>query len=235
MFGSVLFKHEAENNTKKKTMEKAVLKGADLKGADLKGAYLKGADLEGAYLKGADLKGAYLEGAYLKGADLEGADLKGADLEGADLKGADLKGADLKGAYLKGADLKGADLKGADLKGADLEGAKNIPKSYINVCSRDMLFIFEHLKQELPFLRKKLIAGKIDGTQYEGECACLIGTIANAKKNGDRIKTVCETIPFYEKGLHNLGEQWFYQIRKGDTPKNSFFAKHVLKLIDEVI
>ena len=60
VFGAVLFEYESENNTVKKTVEQADLKGANLKGADLKGA---------------DLKGAYLKGAYLKGADLEGANL----------------------------------------------------------------------------------------------------------------------------------------------------------------
>ena len=155
-------------------------------------------------------------------------------MEEAVLKGADLGGAYLRGADLKGADLKGADLIGADLGGAYLRGAKNIPQSYINLCSRDMLFVFEHLKEELPFLRKQLVDGKVDGTQYEGECACLIGTLANAKKNGNRIDVVCNTIPYYEKGLHNYGEQWFFQIRKGDTPENSFFVEHTLKLIDKM-
>ena len=95
-----------------------------------------------------------------------------------------------------------------------------------------MLFIFEYLKGELPFLREKLIKGEIDGTQYEGDCACLVGTLANADGGLDK---VCETIPFYDKGTHNPGESWFLNIHKGDTPKNNQFAKHVLKLIDMVL
>ena len=63
--GSLLFEYESDNNTKKKTLEKAVNGRADLKGADLTGAYLTGA-----YLTGADLRGAYLRGADLTGADL---------------------------------------------------------------------------------------------------------------------------------------------------------------------
>ena len=46
----VLFEYEKESNTNKKTLEKAVKEGADLRRA---------------YLEGADLEGAYLEGAYL--------------------------------------------------------------------------------------------------------------------------------------------------------------------------
>ena len=111
--GSVLFEYEKEDNTLKKTVEKAVKEGANLEGADLEGAYLRGADLEGAYLKGADLEGANLRGVNLKGVNLKEAYLRGADLRGAYLKGADLEGANLRGVNLKGAYLKGADLEGA--------------------------------------------------------------------------------------------------------------------------
>ena len=100
-YGKVLFEHECEDNTIRKTLEEAVRRGA----------YLGGADLGGAYLEGADLKGAYLGGAYLEGADLKGAYLKGAYLGGAYLKGAYLKGAYLGGAYLGGAYLGGAYLE----------------------------------------------------------------------------------------------------------------------------
>ena len=134
-------------------------------------------------------------------------------------------------ANLRSANLCSADLRSADLRSADLKDIINLPQSYINQCSRDILFIFRSLKKELPFLKEKLLAGEIDGTQYEGKCACLIGTLAKA--NGE-INKVCQTITFYDKGLHNFGEQWFYQIKKYDTPDNNFFAKHVLKLINIV-
>jgi hypothetical protein len=150
--------------------------------------------------------------------------------EGADLTGADLICADLRGAKLMGTDLTNADLTGANLRGAKEE---HLPTDWVNQCSRDMLFIFEHLKHELPFLRKKLVEGHIDGSQYDGPCACLIGSLANAKKQ--KPEELCNSIPFYEMGLHNFGEQWFFQIQKGDTPENSFFAKHAVELIDSVL
>ena len=46
--GSVLFVYEDEDNTIKKTVEKAKEKGANLTDAYLRGAYLRGADLRGA-------------------------------------------------------------------------------------------------------------------------------------------------------------------------------------------
>ena len=90
--GSVLFEHEAENNTVSLTLVAAVKAGANLARANLAGAYLAGASLDGAYLAGAYLAGADLGGAYLGGADLGGAYLGGAYLGGANLGGAYLDG-----------------------------------------------------------------------------------------------------------------------------------------------
>ncbi len=117
----VLFSLTTQNNTIKKTIEKAITSGADLRSA-----YLRGADLSGVYLRGADLSGADLSGADLSGAGLSGADLSGADLRSADLSGADLSGVYLSGAYLRGADLNGAYLRGAYLSGVYLRGLKTI-------------------------------------------------------------------------------------------------------------
>ncbi len=138
-------------------------------------------------------------------------------------------------ANLEGANLEDANLEDANLRYANLEGAneKTLPISYINQCSRDMLFVFEHLKSELPYLRDKLVSGHVNGSQYEGECACLIGSLGHGKK--DCIDKVVESIPYYNKGLHNYCEQWFYQIHSGDTPETNYFAKHALKLIDMVL
>jgi hypothetical protein len=177
----------------------ADLEGADLRGADLRGAYLRGAYLRGAYLRGADLRGAYLRGAYLRGADLEGADLRGADLEGADLRGADLEGADLRGAYLRGADLEGADLRG-------------IKKDFFEKLSK--------AKAEAVGLYDALMCGRIDGTSYEGPCACFVGTIANIRKE-----------EYDHLGIdlrpdsNSPTERWFLGIRKGETPESNQIAK----------
>ncbi len=56
--GSILFEYESENNSIKKTLEKAVVRRADLRGADLRGADLRGADLREADFWRADLRGA---------------------------------------------------------------------------------------------------------------------------------------------------------------------------------
>ena len=177
IFGSVLW--ESEKETLREAVIEKFEKDANLKGANLEGANLEGANLEGAYLKGANLEGAFYSKARTS---------KARTSKARTLKGANLEGANLEGAY-----LKGANLEGANLEGAYLEGAKNIPQSYINLCSRDILFVLEHLKSEVPFLRDKLIKGEVNGTQYEGDCACLIGTLAKADGGMDK---VCAAIPY---------------------------------------
>ena len=99
--GSVLFSHEAENNTMRITLEAAVsaranLDGANLAGANLDGANLARANLDGAYLARANLARANLAGANLDGAYLDGANLARANLDGANLDGANLAGAKIK-------------------------------------------------------------------------------------------------------------------------------------------
>ncbi len=179
-------------------------------GANLEGAYLEGADLEGANLEGANLEGADLEGAYLEGADLEGAYLEGANLEGANLEGADLEGADLEGAYLEGAYLEGAYLEGADLE--EIRG--------------DFFAVLDTQPAEVPGLLAALNAGKIDGSTYTGECACLIGTIANVKGCWYRQLAV-------QPNSDRPAEIWFMNIRPGMTPENNGFAALAAKWVAE--
>ena len=52
-------------------------------------------------------------------------------------------------------------------------------------------------------------AGKINGSQYQGECACLVGTIANVKG---------VSIDSYTANQSNPAEQWFLMIKEGDKP-----------------
>jgi len=172
--------------------------------------------------------------ANMRDANMRGANMRGADMSGANMRDANMRGADMRGANMRDANMRDADMRGADMSGADMRGIPlaNLPKFFVNSCSRDILFVLEHLKAEVPFLRDKLIKGEVDGSQYEGECACLIGTLGNADGGVD---AVCKAIPFYEKSVHNPGETWFLNIRKGDTPENNEFAKHVLTLIDIVL
>ena len=103
----VIFSHECEDNTIKKTVEAAIWQQVNLRDSDLRGSNLRGSDLSGS-----DLRGSNLSGSDLKGSDLSGSDLRGSDLRDSDLRGSDLSGSDLRGSDLRDSDLRGSDLRG---------------------------------------------------------------------------------------------------------------------------
>ena len=98
IFGNLLFEFECENNTIKKTVEKAIESSADLRYADLRSADLRYADLSSADLSYADLRYANLRSADLSSANLSYADLRYADLRSANLSSANLRSANLSSA-----------------------------------------------------------------------------------------------------------------------------------------
>jgi hypothetical protein len=192
--GAVVYTSQVE--TVREALEEAVKARANLDGAYLDGAYLAGANLDGAYLDGA-----YLAGANLARANLARAYLDGANLAGANLAGANLARANLARAYLDGANLDGAYLAGAIGVG---DWAKAIRD--------DIRTVLDTSPHEVPGLLQLLWDGRVDGTVYEGECACLVGSVA--KVRGCRY----DAIPGLRPDSSRPAERWFLRIRKGDTP-----------------
>lgn len=141
-------------------------------------------------------------------------------VEKAILSGATLSGADLPDANLYGANLYGADLRGANLYGAVLRDTK-----------QDFIDAISKLPDEIPNLRNALMAGKIDGSTYGGECACLAGTIA--KHMGKPVIDGTELGNGFVADCSSPRERLFRAIRKGDTPENNPISKIVVGWIDE--
>ena len=216
-------------------LSRANLVGANLAWANLSNAYLVGADLAWANLTNANLSRANLVGADLANANLASADLAWANLAGADLADANLANADLANAnlfntclvstYLTDANLAGADLADANLARAHLAGAVNIPPSILRTTRADLFDVLLRAIPEVPALLTALREGRVDGSTYEGDCACLCGTIANVR--GVNI----DDLDF--KDVNRPIETWFYAIKKGDTPATNAAAKQAEKWIVE--
>ncbi|HDR8953384.1 TPA: pentapeptide repeat-containing protein [Burkholderia vietnamiensis] len=200
------------------SLSDADLSGADLSDANLSDAYLRDAYLSDANLSDANLSGADLRDANLRGANLSDANLRGANLSGAYLRDAYLRGANLSGAYLSDANLSGADLSGAYLSGANLSGADLLP------IKADFIEVISQAPREVPALIDALKAGRVDGSTYSGECACLVGTIANAR--GIDVDSAELGIP---KDSSRPVERFFMAIRKGDTPETNAASKLALE------
>ena len=126
--------------------------------------------------------------------------------------------ANLSEANLSWADLSNANLSWADLSWADQHFIRD-----------DFWAVLASAPFEIEGLRQALIEGKVDGSTYEGECACLIGTIANVRG----------------VSRHNLGalkpnssrpaERFFMGIKKGDKPETNVNSKLALQWLDEFV
>jgi len=141
---------------------------------------------------------------------------------GANLSGANLSGADLRSADLSGADLSGANLSGADLRSADLIAFK-----------ADLWMKLTYAKPEAAGLRLALIEGRINGSAYEGECACFVGTIANV-----RSKSCGSPVDYAQlTGIHpdsgSPVETFFMAISEGDTPETNQISRFAVEFLEE--
>ena len=175
----------------------------------------------------ANLRSADLRYANLRSADLRYANLSSANLSSADLSSANLRYANLRYANLRSADLSSANLSSADLSSADLR--------YANLSSADLVAIKEQFFKvaEVSFLEilglyEALNIGTVDGSQYEGECACLVGTIAKIRKENYRNLSID-----LRPASSSLSERWFLGIKKGDIPQSNIISKITCEWIEE--
>ncbi len=143
--------------------------------------------------------------------------------ENADLSYADLSNADLSNADLSYANLSNANLSYADLSNANLISIK-----------QDFFDVLLHGLPEINFLKENIISGKIDGTTYEGDCACLSGTLYNGAtlNNGLMENEIKESILSCRDAGRPI-ECFFLSIKPGDTPENSQFSKLAFEWLEE--
>ena len=92
------------------------------------------------------------------------------------------------------------------------------------------------LPNELDALRAAIIGGKIDGSTYSGECACLAGTLAKTSglivNSGDEIGV--DAAPFHVDAS-SPRERFFSAIKAGDTPETNPCSAIALGWVDEAI
>ena len=185
------------------------------------GAVIQAVNVDRANLAGADLSGADLAEANLAKADLSWADLAGADLAEANLRGADLSGANLRGANFRGANLTRTVLFRADFRGS------NLAEANLTEIRDDFFAVLSLARNEVAGLRFAVVEGRINGSSYEGPCACLVGTIA--------ILQACDyrNVPGIPIDAARPAERFFMGISKGNTPKTNPVSAIVLGWIDE--
>jgi hypothetical protein len=107
-------------------------------------------------------------------------------------------------------------LRSADLSSANLSSFKN-----------DLWEILLKSKNEISKLKEKILDGQIDGSVYEGECCCLLGTIAVIRDcNYKNLKGIAPS-------SSRPAEQWFSMFKKGMSPENNDKLKLTVDWIEE--
>jgi len=142
--------------------------------------------------------------------------LRGADLTAHDLTDADLTGADLADIKFTGARLTSTYFRGISLWDANFDTIRE-----------DLWTVLSLAPREVPAIRAALVEGRVEGGTYYGECACLIGTIANAR--GCDVYSLGRLGPAPSRPI----ECFFLGIDRGDTPQTSPIAELVVEWIDE--
>ena len=145
----------------------------------------------------------------------------------ANLSAADLRAANLRDANLRDANLRDANLRAANLSDANLSAAKNLTYEQLIPIRDDLWAVLSSAPREADGLRQALVDGRVDGSTYHGECACLVGTIANIRKSA------VDDLGALKPNSSRPIERWFMGIRKGDTPDKNTCAKFALQWTDE--
>ena len=206
----VIFECDAESL--RVAVELAVSKKVSLRASNLRGSNLSGSDLRGSNLRDSNLRDSNLSGSNLRGSNLRDSDLSDSDLSDSDLSDSDLSGSDLSGSNLRGSDLSDSNLSDSNLSDS------NLSDSDLSGIKDDFLKKIELLAPETPGLYKAILDGHIDGSCYEGECACFVGTYANLK--GVKPQALADLCGLQMDSSSPV-EKWFMGIAKGDTPENN--------------
>jgi Pentapeptide repeats (8 copies) len=135
-------------------------------------------------------------------------------------------GTDLAGTQLTAARRTGTDLTRADLTGTVLR-CTNLKWAELEAIREDLWAVLSLALQEVPAIRAALVEGRVDGGTYYGECACLIGTIANAR--GCDVYSLESLGPAPSRPI----EHFFLRIDRRDTPQTNPIAKLIVHWIDE--
>lgn len=123
-------------------------------------------------------------------------------------------------------DLSEANLSMANLSEANLSRA-NLARADLEFIRDDIWAVLSSSPKEVAGLRQALIDGKVDGSTYVGDCACLVGTIANVRKCS------IDELPILKKNPTRAAERFFMGIKKGDKPKTNQVSKLALQWVDE--
>lgn len=223
-----MFSHTCVKNTMRKTLRKALSKGVSLRSSDLSNTDLRKIILwdGNSDFSDSDLRGCNMSENDLSGINLSGLDLSGCNFTGAYLANCTMNGTDLSGANLSNSDMSDCDITGCNMLGSNLTNVE-LTDCYLTPIRDDIWAILSSVPNEVSSLISAIKEGRIDGSVYTGDCACLIGTIANIRHVNNH--SIDGVTPNYARPA----EQFFLGIMAGDTPETSQFSALALQWCEE--
>jgi len=129
--------------------------------------------------------------------------------------------------YISGTVTGNVDISGtAKVGSVDISGTVKVGKGFESIRS-DYFSILKNAIPEIPALISALKKGRINGSVYEGDCRCLVGTLEAARGTG--ANTVIE------RDSSRPAEKWFLAIPEGHTPKKNAFARLAVEWAEEFL
>lgn len=103
--------------------------------------------------------------------------------------------------------------------GMALRADANLRDANLTPIRDDVWAVLSSAPEEVPALIDAIKNGKVDGSTYQGECACLVGTIANVRG------VYYERLGSLKPNSLRPAERFFMGISEGDTPETNQFSK----------
>lgn len=104
----------------------------------------------------------------------------------------------------------------SNLRGSDLTPIRDDIWAVLSAAPREVVGLIEALKN-----------GKVDGSTYQGSCACLVGTIANVRGAN------YEALGALKPNSARPAERFFIAIRNGDTPATNQFSALAVEWVEQ--
>jgi uncharacterized protein YjbI with pentapeptide repeats len=195
--------------------------GSRFVGSSFVGSRFVGSRFVGSSFVGSRFVGSRFDGSSFVGSRFVGSRFDGSSFDGSSFVGSSFDGSSFVGSRFVGSRFVGSRFVGSRFVGSSFDGSTDNPGHPFYGIRLDVWAILDAAPGEVAALREKMLAGEIDGSVYQGECACLCGTIANA-----------QGVPYTDlEGItpdaERPAERWFGPIRRGDKPTDNLDADDI--------
>jgi hypothetical protein len=174
-------------------------------GAKIKTIYINGATIETL-----DVRNSWIDAIHTPGATIETLDVRNSWIDAIHTIGATIERLDARRSWVGVIYTNDAKIKTLDANGA----------SFVANARENYFCILAKARSYVPALIEALEAGRINGSVYAGECACLAGTPEQERG--------CDHNRIVFRDYHPPAERMFFAIGPGMTPDRNSVARQAV-------